>query len=75
MAKQQKEFNINELEIIEVWCGLQAFSLFASRMGIRLVLDNTTVCLITKEGATKSRDLTKITKAIIDWCESRHFRF
>lgn len=74
-AQEQQAFHINELELKATWYAVQSLAGIPSSIGIKLFLDNNTaVCYINKGGGSKSRNLTKIAKRILDWCKKMNNR-
>lgn len=65
--------HINQLELLAALHALESFASKASRISIRVKMDNVTVVnYINKAGGTKSASLNEISQRIIYWREMRH---
>ena len=64
--------HINEFELIGALFAVQAFTLDARTISMRIHLDNVTaVAFINHGGGTRSVELTKLLVVLTEWCESR----
>jgi hypothetical protein len=64
--------HITELELLGAMYAVQAFAVQSSNISIRIYLDNVSVMTyINHGGGAKSRRLTAVSSAFVNWCESR----
>lgn len=67
-----RERHINELELIGALIAVQVFTAAAKSISAWIYLDNiTAVAYINHGGGTRSAELTRISAALTEWCESR----
>ena len=65
--------HINQLELLAALHALESIASKASRISIRVMIDNVTVVnYINKAGGTKSASVNEISQRIIYWREMRH---
>ena len=71
-TKEDSSRHINELELLAAFLALKTLTANSSNISVNLVLDNSTaVSYVNIAGGTKSKALCRISKSIVDWCESR----
>ena len=69
----EKENDINYLEMMGVFFGLQAYKQLVSNKHVKVLVDNTTVQVtLNKMGTSHSPNLNTLVKTIWDWCISNH---
>jgi hypothetical protein len=69
---EDRSRHINELELLAALFALKSFTSQASRVSVRLMLDNiTAVHYVNKSGGSRSEALCRISAEIVAWCEAR----
>ena len=71
-AGQDRFRHINELELMAALFALKSFTHMASRVSVRLMMDNATaVHYVNNAGGSRSQRLCQISAEIVAWCEQR----
>ncbi len=71
-SEHDRDRHINELELLAALYALKSFTSLASRISVRLMMDNNTaVHYVKKSGGSRSEGLCRISSEIVAGCEPR----
>ena len=71
-SEHDRDRHMNELELLAALYALKSFTSLASRILVRLMMDdNTAVHYVNKSGGSRLEDLCRISSEIVECCEPR----
>ena len=72
-SAEERTYHINYLELLAAFFGLKSFAKDLKSINILLRIDNsTTITYINRMGGIQSEILSKMSKNIWEWCETRN---